>query len=230
MLWGIIGAMDEEIDLLRRKAVIKEESVRYGCTFSSGTLEGKSVILVCCGNGQVKAAICADTLIQSFGVDRIVHVGVAGSLQPDLECLDVVVAVDAVYHDMEPGVLIDYFPYCDRFPCDPGLVRLAFSVCSAITASQGRRTVTGHLVSGDQFINDRMTKERLHEQFQASCVEMEGAAVAHVAYVNQLPFLILRTISDSLRDGAILEYNRFKPLACEQSSRMICALLDASED
>ena len=75
-----------------------------------------------------------------------------------------------------------------------------------------------------------MTKERLHEQFQASCVEMEGAAVAHVAYVNQLPFLILRTISDSLRDGAILEYNRFKPLACEQSSRMICALLDASED
>ena len=147
MLWGIIGAMDEEIDLLRRKAVIKEESVRYGCTFSSGTLEGKSVILVCCGIGKVNAAICADTLIQSFGVDRIVHVGVAGSLQPDLECLDVVVAVDAVYHDMEPGVLIDYFPYCDRFPCDPGLVRLAFSVCSAITASQGRRTVTGHLVS-----------------------------------------------------------------------------------
>ena len=227
MIWGIIGAMDQEIDMLRQSAVISHQETRYGCTFYRGRIEGQEVVLVCCGVGKVNAAICAMTLIHSFGVERILHVGIAGSLSPKVDCLDLVIASDAVYHDIEPGVLIDYFPHCDRFPCDPGLIKLAETVCRPLTEAQGHRTVVGHLVSGDRFISDPDKKQRLAHRFEAICVEMEGAAVAHVCYVHQVPFLILRIISDSVREGVWMEYQTFKPLACQQSSAIVRAFLQA---
>lgn len=230
---GVIGAMIEEVEILRDKMEIEDTKKIAGMEFYQGTLDGENVVLVQSGVGKVNAAACAQILVDHFGVDYLINSGVAGALNPDVTVGDIVISTDAVQHDVdatafgeEPGVI----PRMDTsyFEADEKLVQLAQSVADElfeeISVFQGR------IASGDQFIANAEQKTKINENFAPYAVEMEGAAIAHVAYLNEVPFVIIRSISDDASGEADVTYEDFLPLAAENASKMIEGMVKAAAE
>ena len=213
MTWGIIGAMDSEVALLRDSMDIERTEEISGLIYYIGTLCGQQVIVVCCSIGKVNAAICAQTLASVFKVDRLVNVGVAGALDERLNIFDVVVSDMLCYHDADLGILARNPPFCSEYYADKDLVQLATRACSRI-------------FSGDRFISENTEKKRIVEEFHPMCVEMEGAAVGHVAAANKIPFVVIRSMSDGADDNADVSFDEFAPKAAEHSARIIMGILE----
>lgn len=222
---GIIGAMDLEVETLL--GVMKEKTAREraGSTFYEGILEGLAVVVVQCGVGKVNAALCAQILCDCYGVTHLVNTGIAGSLCAELDIGDLVVSRDAMYHDFDCGPF--GYPYGKvpgmdtvAFPADEGLIRLAFDAAEAVHPGHTR---IGRVASGDQFIAEKVRKEKIISVTGGLCTEMEGAAIAQTAYRNKLPFVILRAISDKADDSAEMDYPTFERIAAHR-----CALVTQS--
>ncbi len=227
MKTGIIGAMSVEVEAL--KAQIKEpvtETVS-GIEFVSGTLYGKDVVIAKCGIGKVFAALCAQTMILRYSVDRIINTGVAGTLCEELGILNVAVATAVVQHDMDtsplgdPVGLISGINVVEISATD----ELADDVKKAADAL-GINCVKGVIASGDQFINDAQKKAWIHDTFNAVACEMEGAAIGHVCYVNGVDFAVIRAISDNASGDADIEYPEMVRRAAAQSADIIKLLLE----
>ncbi len=225
MTWGIIGAMDSEVALLRDSMAVEKTEVISGLTYYIGTLCGQRVIVVCCSIGKVNAAICAQTLAAVFQVDRLVNVGVAGALDERLNIFDVVVSDKLCYHDADLDIFGRNPPFLSEYHADQGLVQLATRACSRISGS-GFHCFVGNIVSGDRFVSENSEKRRIVEQFHPMCVEMEGAAVGHVAAANRVPFVVIRSMSDSADDNAGVSFDEFAPKAAEHSARIIMGILE----
>lgn len=183
---GIIGAMASEVaslkDLMEMNVIIK----KAGMNFYDGTLNGKSVVVVQCGYGKVNAAICAQILVDLFEVTHIINTGVAGSLNSKLDIGDIVISEKALQHDMDVaplGFAPGQIPDIDvlAFPADQAMIDTAVAACRQVNPDI--HVFTGLVVSGDQFISDRVTKDRLVSVFHGDCAEMEGAAIAQVSYL-----------------------------------------------
>ena len=228
MVIGIIGAMEEEVAVLKTSMEV-EEVVNYASMeFCKGTLCGKQVVIVRSGIGKVNAGICAQILADKFNVDKIIHTGIAGSLDAQIDIGDVVVSTDLVEHDMDATLFGDPLGQVPRmdtfsFPADPELVEKA--VVANEEANPDIKTFTGRIVSGDQFVSSPEVKEKLVAHFQAKCTEMEGAAVAHAAYLNKISCVIIRAISDKADNSATMDYPTFEKLAIERSVRLVKNLL-----
>ena len=228
MTIGIIGAMEEEVSLLKEAMTI-EETVNYASmTFCKGQLCGKDVVIVKSGIGKVNAAICAQILVDKYNVDMLINTGIAGSLDAAVDIGDLVVSTDLVEHDMDASIFGDpvgQIPRMDTFsfPADPVLVEKA--VAANQEANPDIKTFTGRIVSGDQFVSSAEVKERLVNLFGAKCTEMEGAAIAHAAYVNKVSCVILRAISDKADNSATMDYPTFEKKAIEHSVRLMKVLL-----
>lgn len=228
MVIGIIGAMEEEVAVLKTSMEV-EEVVNYASMeFCKGTLCGKQVVIVRSGIGKVNAGICAQILADKFNVDKIIHTGIAGSLDAQIDIGDVVVSTDLVEHDMDATLFGDPLGQVPRmdtfsFPADPELVEKA--VAANEEANPDIKTFTGRIVSGDQFVSSPEVKEKLVAHFQAKCTEMEGAAVAHAAYLNKISCVIIRAISDKADNSATMDYPTFEKLAIERSVRLVKNLL-----
>ena len=184
---GIIGAMEEEVAHLKEAMQVEEIVERAAMTFVKGKLDGKDVVVVRSGIGKVNAGICAQILVDIFGVDMLTNTGVAGSLDAAIDIGDIVISTDALQHDMDVSALGDpvgQIPRLDTFsfPADERLVQLASAANEE--ANPDIHTFTGRVVSGDQFVSDGAVKERLVNLFQAKCTEMEGAAIAQAAYLK----------------------------------------------
>lgn len=225
MTWGIIGAMDSEVALLRNSMEIEKTEEISGLTYYIGTLCGQKVIIVCCSIGKVNAAICAQTLAAVFKVDRLVNVGVAGALDERLNIFDVVVSDVLCYHDAGLGILAHNPPFCSEYYADKDLVQLAARACSRISGDDFNCFV-GRIVSGDRFISENAEKKRIVEEFHPMCVEMEGAALGHVAVANKIPFVVIRSMSDGADDNADVSFDEFAPKAAEHSARIIMGILE----
>ena len=212
---GIIGAMEVEVVTLIGKLENETATTVAGMTFHEGLLSGVPVVVVQCGVGKVSAAMCAQALIDRFGVSQVVNTGVAGALDTALNVGDVVISTDAVHHDMdvtglgyEPGVIPELGVWPLRgllsFPASEhlrGVMRTAAAeVAPNITVVEGR------VASGDQFVCTREAREFIIATFRACCCEMEGTAIAHVCYRNEVPFVIVRMISDKADDSSTVEY------------------------
>lgn len=215
---GIIGAMEEEVETLLGLMEEKRESQKAGSRFYDGVLEGLPVTVVQCGVGKVNAALCAQILCDCFGVTHLVNTGIAGSLCADLDIGDLVVSQDAMYHDVDAvafGYPVGKVPGMDvtAFPADDALIGYAFAAAEAVNPGH---TKIGTVASGDQFVASREVKERIIEITKALCTEMEGAAIAQTAYRNQLPFVILRAISDKADDSTTMDYPSFERLAAHR--------------
>ncbi len=228
MVIGIIGAMEEEVAVLKESMEV-EEVVNYASMeFCKGILCGKNVVIVRSGIGKVNAGICAQILADKFNVDKIIHTGIAGSLDAQIDIGDVVVSTDLVEHDMDATLFGDPLGQVPRmdtfsFPADPELVEKA--VAANEEANPDIKTFTGRIVSGDQFVSSPEVKEKLVAHFQAKCTEMEGAAVAHAAYLNKISCVIIRAISDKADNSATMDYPTFEKLAIERSVRLVKNLL-----
>ncbi len=223
----IIAAMQEEIDLYLSKMKQGTQISYAGITFYRGLLAGKEISLAVCGIGKVNAAMCAQLAIDHFSPQALIHSGVAGGLAPDLKPLDLVIAQSLVEHDMDtthfgdPLGQIPRMKYFD-FPCDPTLTEYAKQ--SAEEAGVDFRT--GLIASGDQFVASHEKADFLYSQFHACACEMEGAAIAHVCCLNELPFVVIRAISDNARTGAFMQYEQFLSQAAALSAQTVMGILE----
>ena len=228
MTVGIIGAMEEEVAVLKKEMELEEIITVASMEFCKGLLCGKDVVVVRSGIGKVNAAVCTQILIDRFGADVIINTGVAGSLDAKIDIGDMVVSTDLVEHDMDTtafGDPLGQVPRMDTFsfPADVELVKKA--VLANEEANPDIKTFTGRIVSGDQFVSSPDVKDKLVENFGAKCTEMEGAAIAHVAYLNKVSCVIIRAISDKADNSASMDYPSFEKKAIEHSLRLVRNLL-----
>ena len=229
---GIIGAMDEEVAKLKEVMTDEEVFSVAGMDFYRGKIAGKECVVVRSGIGKVNAAMCSQVLADRFAVSALVNTGIAGSLDPEIDIADIVLSTDAVQHDMDatgfsypPGQIprVDTF----SFPADEGLRALAERCNKEVNPEI--RVFSGRVLSGDQFISSRETKNRLIKTFGGMCCEMEGAAIAQAAYLNGIPFLIIRAISDKADDSAGMDYAVFEEKAIRHSVRLLERMIELYE-
>lgn len=219
---GIIGAMAEEIELLHRHVDVTSEYTRAGITYYEGSFHEKNVIFCKSGVGKVNAAVCTQLLLDA-GATSVLFTGVAGALDPSLNIGDIVVSTSCIQHDMDVtplGFARGVIPYHPRseFAADEQLVQLAYEASERVFPG---RSLKGKVLSGDQFIADRGTVEVLHQTLQGACAEMEGAAVAQVCDMNEIPFVVIRSMSDKADGSAHVNFAEFTVQASENSYRII---------
>lgn len=224
---GIIGAMEVEIKNLKEAMTDVQADMHAGMEFCTGKLEGRDVVLVRSGVGKVNAACCSQILADLYKVDCIINTGIAGSLNAAIDIGDIVVSVDAVQHDMDatvwgyrPGEIPQSGGACE-FKADERLRRILAETCREVNPDI--KVFEGRIASGDQFISDNGRKEELAGVFQADCAEMEGAAIAQAAWVNGIPFAIIRAISDKADNSAVMQYDVFEAQAIEHCVRLVKA-------
>lgn len=221
---GIIGAMELEVETLKSKLKIKSAKKKAGMEFFEGTLNGVEVVIVRSGIGKVNAGICTQILADLFNVTHIINTGVAGSLDAAIDIGDIVVSAEVLQHDVDAtnfGYQRGEIPQIGRlsFPADAAMAALAKSVCEKVNS--GIKVFSGLIVSGDQFVADKAAKARITENFHGLCTEMEGAAIGQAAYLNDIPFVILRAISDKADDSAEMDYPTFERKAAEHCAKLV---------
>lgn len=221
---GIIGAMDLEVEHLKSEMQISRIVDKAGMEFYTGTLKGVDVVIVRSGIGKVNAGLCAQILADVFQVTHIINTGVAGSLNAKLDIGDILISRDALYHDVDVrifGYQLGEVPQmgCREFKADKAMIEAAVSSCKEVNPNI--HVEVGRILSGDQFISDKAKKETLIADFQGDCTEMEGAAIAHSAYLNKIPFVIIRAISDKADDSAEMDYPTFEREAAKHSAKLV---------
>ncbi len=226
---GIIGAMEEEIRDLRAQMEIEREETLAGMRFLVGTLLGKPAVLVQCGIGKVNAGVCAQALISRFEAREIVNIGVAGSLDARIDIGDIVISTDAVQHDFDAspiGFQRGEIPYSGlfAFPADERLRKRARR--AAAERASEVRCFEGRICSGDQFIASHAQKEAIAARFGGLCCEMEGAAVAQICHLNQVPWVIIRAVSDKADDSEEMSFERFKEEAARRGAAIVLAMAE----
>src|SRR3989338_2283008 len=220
---GLIGAMEAEIDAYRKSITNLKVKKNNIFTFYTGKFHGHEIVLLKSGVGKVFSAMISQHLIDKFNVKMILFTGVGGSLNKKLEIGDVVVGVDSVHHDFDATALgfprgnISYTNY-RFFKAEEKLVKLA------LQANVGKhKIIAGRILTGDQFMTkkEKQKNKYLVEELKGDCIEMEGAAVAQVCNVNNIPHLIIRTVSDKANGTAVKDYNQFTPLVAENSFKIV---------
>ena len=227
MTLGIIAAMSEELEILLKYMQLDSSTTKAGMTFNKGKLWSNEVIAVVCGIGKVNAAVCTQILVSEFNVDKVINVGVAGGIGKDIYPGDVVIATNLVEHDMDTTAFGDphgQVPRMDTFDfkCDSSLIESANSACKKVG---GFNTFTGRIVSGDVFVADVEKIKWLEKEFNALSCEMEGASIAHVCYLNNIPVVVIRSISDNANNGAHMDFEKFTPIAVKNSTSILKEML-----
>lgn len=221
---GIIGAMEVEVETLKlhmkEMKTVRKASMEFCC----GELNGKEVVVVRSGIGKVNAAVCTQILADDFQVEAVINTGVAGSLKAEINIGDIVVSTDALHHDMDArefGYRRGQIPQMDvfSFEADERLRVTAAEVCRRVNPEI--QVFEGRVVSGDQFVAAREVKEDIQREFSGCCTEMEGAAIAQAAWLNGIPFVILRAISDKADDSATMDYPTFEREAAQHCVRLV---------
>ena len=207
---GIIGAMASEVDKLKANMTDKRITKKGNLEFCSGKLFGTRAVVAKSGVGKVNAALCAQNMIYEFSPELIINTGCAAGIGDGVHIGDIVIAKNAVQHDVDYGPLDDERGYLDiiervYIPTD----KENSEKIADIARELGVNTFLGTIATGDQFICDNELKDDIKNHFGALAVEMEGAAIAHAAYFNRVPFVVLRSISDSGDDEAIRNFEKF---------------------
>ena len=221
---GIIGAMELEVEALKEQMDVKNIVEKASMKFYEGTLRGKDVVIVQCGIGKVNAGICVQILADLFQVDAVINTGVAGSLRAEINIGDIVVSTVACEHDMDVtalGYKQGIIPQMKEsfFKADRQLVEAAIEVCREVNPDIN--VYEGRVLSGDQFISGEEIKNKLIDLFDGSCTEMEGAAIAHAAFLNEIPYVVIRAISDKADGSAHMDYPEFERAAAAHSAKLV---------
>jgi len=225
---GIIGAMEKEVACLKEEMRNVMVTKKAGLEFYEGVLASKPVVVVRSGVGKVNAGICTQMMIDLYDLEGIINTGKAGSLCNEINIGDIVVSTDTVQHDVDL-TMFDYLPGqipgmdVLAFEADSSLVEFAYA--SSQKVNRHIRTFKGRIVSGDQYISDQEKKEKIASDFDGLCTEMEGAAIGQVAYLNQMPYVVIRAISDKADGSAIADSEAFSKEAIENSINLVKEML-----
>ncbi|MBQ9058600.1 MAG: 5'-methylthioadenosine/adenosylhomocysteine nucleosidase [Atopobiaceae bacterium] len=230
MRFGIIGAMQEEVELLREhmENVEVDKFGKFRCV--TGTLAGKDVVVSFCGMGKVAAASMAQMFINRYNVTHLIFTGVAGSLDASIDIGDLVISKDCVQHDLDatglgwqPGQLPDYNPPIIAIEADEQLCSLAQIAGRKAAPDVGIHV--GRIATGDQFVESQEVKTAIVNQFGALCCEMEGAAVAQVAWLNDVAFVVVRAISDKADGSGEADFRTFLPASARRCASLVEEML-----
>jgi adenosylhomocysteine nucleosidase len=224
---GIIGAMPEEVSQLIEQMQDVKKNTIAGMDFYDGILWDKKAVVVKSGIGKVNMAACTQILASTYQVDALINTGVAGGLYGPINIGDIVLSSDTLQHDMDAtgfGYDLGVIPQMEQsvFYGDQLLIEKAKEACEEVNPEIS--VYVGRVVSGDQFISSDEKKKFLIEQFNGYCAEMEGAAMAQVAHLNQIPFVIIRAISDKADHSATMNYNEFEEQAIIHTVRLLKAM------
>lgn len=219
---AIIGAMPSEladIRLMLGDADIKRIS---GFDFYINEYKGNKIINACCGIAKVNAALCTQVMIDNFSPDCIINAGVAGGMNSTVKVCDIVISTEVLPHDLDPHFLADYPPYCAVFKADEALMDSAEKVCGEFSVNCFR----GRIVSGEQFISDSAVKNAIQEKFNPYAVDMESAAVGHACYLNEMPFVSVRCISDNADDEGAMSFDEFEKIAAKRVAEIVLRMTE----
>ena len=224
---GIIGAMQPEVESLVNALAERENHQISGITYYTGKLKGKPVVIARCGVGKVCAAMCAQTMILHFHAECVINTGVAGALSPSLSIGSIVIATALVQHDMDTTAIGDPLGLISEL----GIVEMPtyeaiVNVVEKTATLAGLTTFKGVIASGDIFVAERATKQRIADCFGAMACEMEGGSIAQVCMMNHVPFAVLRAISDTADDSSHMDYPTF---VCSAAAKMANLVLNAIE-
>ena len=219
---GIIGAMSEEVELYLSELKGSRQVQVSGYIFFSGEFAGKDVVIVKSGAGKVNAGVCAQILIQNFGVGSIIFTGVAGALNPDLEINDIVISRDSIQHDIDAEALgfeKGQIPFTDLkvFKASQELKKIGLDAGKKL----GLKMTEGRILTGDQFIAEKEKTDYLRRKFGGDCVDMESAAVAQVCELNKVPHVIIRSISDKADHSAHIDFQEFAKDSSKKSFKLV---------
>lgn len=222
--FGIIVAMQEELEEILKIMKEQEEKEIYGISFISGKIENTKVIVVKSGVGKVNAARTTQILIDKFNVKNVINVGSAGALNPSLNIGDIVIAEKLIQHDFD----ITAFDHAKGYIT--GVGDYIYSNCELVKKikdignkikDETYKINTGIIASGDIFCTDIAMKNKIYQKFDAECVEMEGAAIAQVCYLDKIPFVVLRSISDTPNGNNAIVFDQFIKLASKRCTNML---------
>ena len=220
---GIIVAMQEELEEILKIIKEKRKKEIYDITYIEGKIGENNIIITLSGIGKVNAARTTQILIDKLDVECIINVGSAGALNSALNIGDIVIANKLIQHDFDITAFNHDKGYItgvgDYIECDKDLVKRFEEITENIETND-YKTTTGIIASGDIFCTEISMKDKIHSKFDAECVEMEGAAIAQVSYLCNIPFIVIRSISDSPNGNNAIVFDEFVKLA---SSR--CAII-----
>ena len=225
---GIIGAMEIEVKHLKEQMQVTRVVEKASMEFNEGIYLGKEIVVVRSGIGKVNAAMCAQILVDEFQVELIINTGIAGGIAEVVDIGDIVISKDALQHDMDAtgfGYPLGVIPQMESsiFVADSELVELARTICKE--KNPDINTHIGRVVSGDQFISGQEKKQWLGDNFECYCAEMEGAAIAQVATLNNVKFVIIRAISDKADNTACEDYPQFEAKAANHAVNLVNGML-----
>lgn len=224
---GIIGAMEEEIEFIKENLDIISVKNIVGLDFFMGKMGKNNVVLVRSGIGKVNASICTQVLIDLYAIDYIINVGVAGAISNKLSIGDIVISTEAMHHDFDTTVFGDELGIIPRmensiFKADEELIKIALNAVQSLNIN----SFSGRIVSGDRFVSDVNEKNKIREVFSPLCVEMEGAGIAQTCYLNKIPFVIIRSISDNSDEGSPTNYEEFFVQSAKNASNLVQKILE----
>lgn len=221
---GIITAMDEETNEVKKVMENLEHFKIYDIDMYKGSISGKDCVLAKCGVGKVNAARTTQLLIEKNDVDCVINVGSAGALNPELDYGDIVISNKCIQHDFditafghEKGYITDLGKY---FDADEKLVEKCDNILKNMLKDE-YKTVIGTVASGDQFQNDRNNKKEIYNEFNADCVEMEGAAVAQTCKLCDVPFIVIRSITDKSNENEHVDFYEYLQMASKRCADFI---------
>jgi adenosylhomocysteine nucleosidase len=234
---GIISAMDSELALIKQDMQVEATDTIASRIFDVGTINEMPCVCVRAGVGKVNAAITAQLLIREYDVAAVIFTGVAGGIDPLLDIGDIVISRRVVYHDygqIVPGAFIAWDTV--GFRADSFLVAIAVQAAGQVAYEEVPKKIckeTGHypqaavgtIATGDQFISSEEKRKWIETTFHAACVEMEGAAVAHVCVLNNIPFVIIRSLSDLANENADVDFELFVEYAARTSNLIVKEML-----
>ena len=224
---AIMGAMPEEVEPIVAKLEGLKETVYGANTYYEGSYNGQEVVVAYSKIGKVFATLTATMLIEKFGCDTLLFSGVAGAISDELKIGDLIIADGLCQHDLDITAFGHPYGYVPEgevcIPTDANLRKIA----KEVAASKGLTLREGVIATGDQFVADAARKNWIGSEFKADALEMEGASVAVVCSALEVPFFILRAISDSADMDASFNFDAFLESSAKISADFILSMVDA---
>lgn len=218
----IIGAMPSELADIRNilgEAEIKRFS---GFDFYINKYKNNTIINACCGIAKVNAALCTQAAIDNFHPDCVINTGIAGGMNSAVKVCDIVISTEVLPHDLDLHFLQDYPPYCGIFRSDMNLITIAEKVCN----ESGISSFRGRIVSGEAFISSNEVKTEIQKRLDPYAVDMESAAVGHCCFLNEMPYVSVRCISDNADDEGAISFDEFEKIAAKRVAEIVLKMTE----